>query len=57
MSIAAAYIAVILIWSTTPLAIQWSSLGAGFSFAVMARMVIGLGLGLHHKSAWLSARS
>jgi drug/metabolite transporter (DMT)-like permease len=42
MSIPAAYIAVILIWSTTPLAIQWSSLGAGFSFAVMARMVIGL---------------
>lgn len=42
MSIPAAYIAVILIWSTTPLAIQWSSLGAGFSFAVMARMAIGL---------------
>jgi drug/metabolite transporter (DMT)-like permease len=42
MSIPAAYIAVILIWSTTPLAIQWSSIGAGFSFAVMARMVIGL---------------
>jgi drug/metabolite transporter (DMT)-like permease len=44
MSIPAAYIAVILIWSTTPLAIKWSSLGAGFSFAVMARMVIGLAL-------------
>jgi drug/metabolite transporter (DMT)-like permease len=42
MSIPAAYIAVILIWSTTPLAIQWSSIGAGFSFAVMARMIIGL---------------
>jgi drug/metabolite transporter (DMT)-like permease len=62
MSIPAAYIAVILIWSTTPLAIQWSSLGAGFSFAVMARMVIGLvltalllavwrvGLPLHRKA-------
>lgn len=44
MSIPAAYITVILIWSTTPLAIQWSSVGAGFSFAVMARMAIGLAL-------------
>jgi drug/metabolite transporter (DMT)-like permease len=44
MSIPVAYIAVILIWSTTPLAIQWSSLDAGFSFAVMARMLIGLAL-------------
>jgi drug/metabolite transporter (DMT)-like permease len=35
---------VILIWSTTPLAIQWSAQGAGFSFAVMARMLIGLAL-------------
>jgi drug/metabolite transporter (DMT)-like permease len=52
MSIAAAYIAVILIWSTTPLAIQWSSLGAGFSFAVMARMVIGLGLAAVLLAIW-----
>lgn len=44
MSIPAAYITVILIWSTTPLAIQWSAQGAGFAFAVMARMVIGLAL-------------
>lgn len=42
MSLPAAYLSVILIWSTTPLAIQWSALGAGFSFAVMSRMVIGL---------------
>jgi drug/metabolite transporter (DMT)-like permease len=35
---------VILIWSTTPLAIQWSAQGAGFSFAVMARMLVGLAL-------------
>lgn len=42
MSIPAAYAAVVLIWSTTPLAIQWSAQGAGFSFAVAARMLIGL---------------
>ena len=40
MSLSAAYISVILIWSTTPLAIKWSALGAGFSFAVLARMSI-----------------
>jgi drug/metabolite transporter (DMT)-like permease len=44
MSVPAAYLGVILIWSTTPLAIQWSAQGAGFSFAVMARMLIGLTL-------------
>jgi len=42
MSVPAAYLGVILIWSTTPLAIQWSAQGAGFSFAVMSRMAIGL---------------
>jgi len=31
-----------MIWSTTPLAIQWSAEGAGFSFAVLARMTIGV---------------
>jgi drug/metabolite transporter (DMT)-like permease len=42
MSIPAAYITVILIWSTTPLAIKWSAQGASFAFAVASRMVIGL---------------
>ncbi|KAF0192840.1 MAG: hypothetical protein FD165_610 [Gammaproteobacteria bacterium] len=42
MSVPAAYIGVIIIWSTTPLAIQWSSVGAGFLFAVLGRMVIGM---------------
>ncbi len=42
MSIPAAYLGVILIWSTTPLAIQWSAQGSSFSFAVMVRMLIGL---------------
>lgn len=42
MSLPAAFVSVILIWSTTPLAIKWSALGAGFSFAVLARMGIGV---------------
>jgi drug/metabolite transporter (DMT)-like permease len=42
MSLPAAFIAVVLIWSTTPLAIKWSALGAGFGFAVFARMALGV---------------
>ena len=42
MSIPAAYLGIILIWSTTPLAIQWSTQGTGFAFAVFARMLIGV---------------
>jgi len=42
MPLSAAFVSVILIWSTTPLAIKWSALGAGFSFAVLARMAIGV---------------
>ncbi len=42
MSIPAAYLGVILIWSTTPLAIQWSGGGADFLFPLLVRMVIGL---------------
>jgi drug/metabolite transporter (DMT)-like permease len=38
----AAYLTVIIIWSTTPLAIQWSGMGVGYEFGVAARMVIGL---------------
>ncbi len=41
MSLPAAFVSVIMIWSTTPLAIKWSALGVGFSFAVFARMAIG----------------
>jgi drug/metabolite transporter (DMT)-like permease len=41
MSLPAAFVSVILIWSTTPLAIKWSELGAGFSFAVFSRMALG----------------
>lgn len=37
-----AYFGVILIWSTTPLAIQWSGAGDDFVFPLLARMAIGL---------------
>lgn len=41
MSLPAAFVSVILIWSTTPLAIKWSALGIGSSFAVFSRMALG----------------
>lgn len=40
-AISVAYLGVIAIWSTTPLGIQWSTLGSSFAFAVMVRMLIG----------------
>ncbi len=40
-AISAAYLGVIAIWSTTPLGIQWSTLGSSYAFAVMVRMLIG----------------
>lgn len=42
MSLQAAFMSVILIWSTTPLAIKWSALGIGSSLAVFSRMAIGM---------------
>ena len=42
MSVPAAFIGVIIIWSTTPLAIQWSSEGWGFMFGVTGRMALGV---------------
>src|SRR5574340_866234 len=41
MSLPAAFVSVILIWSTTPLAIKWSALGIGPGFAVFSRMAVG----------------
>ena len=41
MRVFAAYISVILLWATTPLAIKWSGEGPGFIFAATARMTIG----------------
>lgn len=41
MSVPAAFLGVVLIWSTTPLAIQWSSEGWGYLFGISGRMVLG----------------
>ena len=41
-TVIASFIVVVLIWSTTPLAIKWSGEGPGFMFGIAARMVIGL---------------
>lgn len=47
-AVPAAYLGVVLIWATTPLAIKWSGEGPGFLFGVTGRMVIGavLAIGL-----------
>jgi len=37
-----AYLGLILIWSTTPLAIKWSTEGCGYLFGIAGRMVLGL---------------
>jgi len=41
-SVPAAWLAVVLLWSTTPLAINWSLEGGSFAFAVFSRMLVGL---------------
>lgn len=43
MRLLLAYLGVVLIWTTTPLGIKWSAVGASYVFAVTARMTIGLG--------------
>lgn len=40
MSVPAAYLGIIMIWATTPLAIKWSSASVGFVFGATARMVL-----------------
>lgn len=40
MQLFAAYISVVLIWATTPLAIQWSSESVGYLFGISSRMVL-----------------
>lgn len=42
MSVPIAYVAIIMIWSTTPLAIKWSGAGVGHEFGVASRMLLGL---------------
>jgi len=46
MSVPSAYLGVIIIWSTTPLAILWSSEDVGFVFGLTSRMLIGAVLAL-----------
>lgn len=41
MSVPVAFIGIILIWSTTPLAIKWSAEDVGFLFGVASRMMLG----------------
>ncbi len=41
MRVFLAYVSVILLWATTPLAIKWSAEGAGFVFGAASRMLIG----------------
>lgn len=45
MSVVIAYLIVVLIWSTTPLGIVWSSESVSPTFAVLMRMVIALIIG------------
>ncbi|MGB1799409.1 MAG: DMT family transporter [Gammaproteobacteria bacterium] len=40
MQLIIAYISVMLIWATTPLAIQWSSESVGFLFAICSRFLL-----------------
>lgn len=42
MRVKLAYLGVVLIWATTPLAIKWSSGGVSYILGVTARMAIGL---------------
>ncbi len=42
MRITLSFTFVVLLWATTPLAIQWSAIGSSFIFGVAARMCIGL---------------
>lgn len=46
MSVPVAYLTVVLIWSTTPLAVKWSGEGPGFLFGALGRMVLGVLIGL-----------
>jgi drug/metabolite transporter (DMT)-like permease len=46
MPVLTAYLGVILIWATTPLAIKWSGQDVGFLFGVVARTALGAALGL-----------
>lgn len=40
MSVPAAFLAVVLIWSTTPLAVKWSGEGPGYLGGALGRMTL-----------------
>lgn len=42
MSVPAAYVGVVLIWTTTPLAVKWSTEGVSFLFGVSSRMTLAV---------------
>jgi len=46
VSVPLSFIGLIIIWSTTPLAILWSSEGVGYIFGITSRMVAGCIIGL-----------
>ena len=46
MPVSAAYLGIVLIWSTIPLTIQWSTQGVDFALAVLGRMLIGLAVAI-----------
>ena len=52
MPVSLAYLGVVLIWATTPLAIQWGTLDSSFSFAAMLRMVLALACALLVLALW-----
>ena len=52
MSVPFAYLGVVIIWSTTPLAIKWSGEEVGFLFGVASRMVLGLVLSMALLMIW-----
>lgn len=51
-SVKLAYVIVVLIWATTPLAIRWGAVDTGFAFAAMARMVLGMLFALLLHALW-----
>ena len=46
MSVPFAFVGIVFIWSTTPLAIKWSGEDVGFLFGVAGRMIVGLVISL-----------
>lgn len=52
MSVPAAYLGVVLIWSTTPLAVKWSGEGPGFLFGALGRMGLATLLCLATIAIW-----